>query len=68
MACSKTALLPGKECSIPLEQDAWWVPASVWTGWRGKNPSPCREPNPGRPPRSVVTILTELTFTWVFFN
>jgi hypothetical protein len=27
---------------------------------RRKNPRPCREPNPGRPTHSLVTVLTEL--------
>jgi hypothetical protein len=37
-----------------------WTPEPVWRPF--EHSSPCRESNPGRPPRSVVSILTELNF------
>jgi hypothetical protein len=54
--------MPGERNLAPAGQEAERTPLSVWTGWRGENyPSSCRESNPGRSVRSLVTILTELS-------
>jgi hypothetical protein len=37
-----------------------WAPEPVWTRWRKIPSFPCRESNPGRPARTLVTIPTEL--------
>jgi hypothetical protein len=47
-----TASLQGKQPPVPT-----WVPEPVWI----KKPYPCRESKPGRPARSLVSILTELS-------
>jgi hypothetical protein len=47
---------PGKDPVLVL-QEAGWDPGPVWTG--GK-PRPHQDSIPDRPPRSSVTVLTEL--------
>jgi len=48
---------PGARAPVPTGQEAGWVPEPVWTK---KNPSSCRESEPGLLVRSLVTIPTEL--------
>jgi len=60
------ALYPGKD-PVPILQEAWWAPGSVWKG--GKS-CPHRDLIPERPARSSVAIPTELpdphTHTYVY--
>jgi hypothetical protein len=54
---------PGKNPQCPLNNKLEWSTEVVLTRWwREKNSLslPSREPNPGHPVRSIVTILTEL--------
>jgi len=58
---SMAALSPGKEPSALIRQEVGWATESVWTRWWSKIPAPCRDTNPGRPARSLVTMLTDLS-------
>jgi len=49
-------LSPGKD-PVPILQEAGWAPGPVWTGGKSR---PHRDSIPDRPPRSSVTIPTEL--------
>jgi hypothetical protein len=53
-------LIHGDSPLVPIGYEAGWAPEPVWTRWqKEKNPCPCRESDPGRSPRSLVTVLTE---------
>jgi len=54
-------LLPGKERPVPVRFEAGWAAEPVWKRWRREENGPCREFDTGRPARSLVTILTELS-------
>jgi hypothetical protein len=58
---NSVALLPGKESLVLIGWDAELAPEPVRTQWRReKNLCSDRESNPGRPTRSLVTVLTAL--------
>jgi hypothetical protein len=40
-----------KNPPVHISWDVGWAPDSVWTWWRRKNPTTCRESNTGRPVR-----------------
>jgi len=50
----------GKIPSLPTEYEARWTQRRSERGDEQKKPYPCREWDPGRPARRLVTILTEL--------
>jgi hypothetical protein len=54
------ALLPGKDPRYPLHRRLDGPQSPYGRGGEEKNFCPCRELNPGRPARNLVTILTEL--------
>jgi len=53
--------IPAALYMVPNGQETGWAPKPVWMRlWREENPSPSRESNPGRPDRSLVTIVAEI--------
>jgi hypothetical protein len=55
-------LLPGKKPRHPLDRRLGGSQSRSGRGGEEKNsPFPCKESNPGRPARSVVIVLTELS-------
>jgi hypothetical protein len=61
-----SASCPARSTPVPIGEEAGWPPDPVWTRRRReKSPYPCLESNSGRPARSLVTILTELSRLFV---
>jgi len=56
------ALLPRKECPVPIEEEAGWTPEPVWMFQRrDKYPAAASIQTPDCPACSTVTILTMLS-------
>jgi len=62
--CKIIAILDGDElptsrpvrCTLGEVPGAYWVPKPVWMFWR-KAPCSCRDSNPDRPARRMVTVI-----------
>jgi hypothetical protein len=60
----------GKGLLLPIGREAGWAPEPVWIRWRGENPWPFRESNPGlssrnQPESSPVIPHTSVQFGYL---